>query len=1743
MELRRSVIILLATVVVTLQTVLSQGTAIGISGSSNYVNVPYSAALNPSDNFTVEFWARADGGAGGYRSPLSSQITDTVANGYYFYAGDNDQWQAWLGSVGTYHVLQGDAVVIGAWTHLALTFSSGTVSFYVNGRLAASSSSVTFYRNQYSPFRIGALGDAPGTYNWNGKIDEVRVWNAVRTAAQIRSAMHAVVPFDETGLVACFDLDEGTGTTTTDITGGFTGTFVNSPSWVTSTVPLGSGTTTSSNSFTSGTASLGTVSLSTSDAFDNAVDLVATAIDAPSNVSPGDSLNDLNDRYWVINAFGTPGTFSTNLTFTVPSSFAENGAVGAYTLYRRSGNSDGAWTSAVSTASAKTSTSLTFNGITAFSQFAIGSTAPASPQSLVVSDSSYPSVTLYWNQHAESDLLKYRVYRSTSPGATTLVDSTSGAADTSITFTDMSLGVRYYVRVTAVDSTYYESPYSAEVNVEPGYSGPPGVPLGFAATDSAETSIGVVWNQNVDPDIVKYRIYVGTTSGPTTATDSTTAANDTSATVSGLVESTTYYLRVTAVDSSYQESGYSNEIVVVTGDYTPPSSPQTLVVTDSTSVSIALRWSKNGEPDVSKYRIYSAKTSSPTTLIDSTLSASDTTALIDGLDTDSLYYFRITGVDSTGNESAYSNEVFASSHRTFVTATTPARHGIGAAYAATIQVTFSDTMVTSFFVDTTSFLVRGEASGRHKGSFGFSSGNTVVTFTPNAPFLAGEQVSVVVSSNLEDTHSKKITPYVWNFTVGVKATIGRFGSSESYSLGNSPTDLAMGDVNGDGRPDFAVAQEYSHDFPVFTNNGTGTFTSNSDLTVASSQYPQSTSLADVNNDGYGDLSGGNAINGYDNPVYLWTNDGDGTFTYYAYHGMGTSGFPDAIASGDLDGDGDLDQAVAVAGNQYDMFGYLVVLLNGGTGTYSGAVYTTGSTPRGIAFDDLNNDGFLDIAVPNADANTLSIFLNKGNGTFANKVDYSAGSQPRAVDIGDIDGDGDADVVVGNGYSTLVSVFKNNGNGTLAAKVDYYSGDNIYGVRLGDVDGDGDLDLFAANKDGSSISRFFNNGTGTFSLQPTSHYVWAARRVILADVNADSVLDIVGMGGELRIHFGNAPDTFAPVLGSVSPTDGAAIQYAHQDLGLFFDEEMKGQAGKYVRVYNVADSLIEQMEGNDPRITYSVNDVTIDLNAAFTTGSYYVLIDSGAVTDLSGNPFNGFHNSTDWNFSVQIVPIDTAYAATGVTGTSANVSGVVYPQGHSVTVRFLYKVGNGAYTDSVLASPSSASGDSATSVSASLTGLTGLTTYRYVVAVQSEDHYVRSAQKTFTTANEAFGSAVTFNGTGYAITGDVVTNATEYVTIEAWVKWDGTSSGTVQPIASNGDPGADGYGVYLFTNNKLAVLISGKAWMISDSVLTAGEWTHVAMVVQDSITWSLYKNGQSLVLGNDPPTYAIAPYTNFYVGGQNSAYKYRGAIDEVRVSNVARYTSNFSPPGDPFTLDSNTIALYHFDEGSGTSAADSSGNGFDLTLNGGTGWTDQVNPLPVELVSVKAEYRSQNSEVRLLWNTASEVDNVGWEVERREVSRQYAGTGRSGPTWAKIGFVEGAGTSTSPCQYEFIDRPFAGVQRFAYRLRQVDRSGAAHYTQEVEVAIEVPRMFALQQNYPNPFNPSTTINYSLESDGLVTLKVYDLLGREVATLVDDHQLAGVSHEVTFDASRLSSGMYLARLSADGKYLLKRMLLVK
>jgi sugar lactone lactonase YvrE len=185
-------------------------------------------------------------------------------------------------------------------------------------------------------------------------------------------------------------------------------------------------------------------------------------------------------------------------------------------------------------------------------------------------------------------------------------------------------------------------------------------------------------------------------------------------------------------------------------------------------------------------------------------------------------------------------------------------------------------------------------------------------------------------------------------------------------------------------------------------------------------------------------------------------------------------------------------------------------------------------------------------------------------------------------------------------------------------------------------------------------------------------------------------------------------------------------------------------------------------------------------------------------------------------------------------------------------------------------------------------------------------------------------------------------------------------------------------------------------------------------------------------------------------------------------------------------------------------------------------------LPVELASFTAKPASVG--IMLSWQTATEKNNAGFNIERSSDNAAFS----------NIGYVKGNGTTTQSHSYSFTDSKASG--EVYYRLKQTDYNGTVTYSKAVEVKAASPTVFTLSQNYPNPFNPSTTISYALPQAGNVTLKVYDVLGREVATLVNENKVAG-SYAAMFNADKFSSGTYFYKLQAGNFAQTKKMLLVK
>ena len=186
------------------------------------------------------------------------------------------------------------------------------------------------------------------------------------------------------------------------------------------------------------------------------------------------------------------------------------------------------------------------------------------------------------------------------------------------------------------------------------------------------------------------------------------------------------------------------------------------------------------------------------------------------------------------------------------------------------------------------------------------------------------------------------------------------------------------------------------------------------------------------------------------------------------------------------------------------------------------------------------------------------------------------------------------------------------------------------------------------------------------------------------------------------------------------------------------------------------------------------------------------------------------------------------------------------------------------------------------------------------------------------------------------------------------------------------------------------------------------------------------------------------------------------------------------------------------------------------------------PVPVELTSFTAS--TNNGTVTLKWNTATEINNRGFEVQRKS----------SGSDFGTVSFINGNGSTTETRNYSYSEKIQSGL--YSYRLRQVDYDGHSEFSKEVEVNVTASLTFSLNQNYPNPFNPATSISYSIAKSGLVKIAVYNTLGQQVKELVNEVKEAG-SYNVSFNASSLTSGTYFYKIETAQFSQVKKMVLMK
>ncbi len=425
---------------------------------------------------------------------------------------------------------------------------------------------------------------------------------------------------------------------------------------------------------------------------------------------------------------------------------------------------------------------------------------------------------------------------------------------------------------------------------------------------------------------------------------------------------------------------------------------------------------------------------------------------------------------------------------------------------------------------------------------------------------------------------------------------GTFDSPIVYTsnlLSIYTTSITVADFNGDGKPDLALTdlEGTSNAVAIVLGNGDGTF-QNPPLLYSAGLLPAAVVSLDVNGDGKPDLAvaGGYGVLSYFSLTTL-INRGDGTFANPA--NFPVLQFPYSAVVGDFNGDGHVD----IATTSFTQTGGVSVLLGKGDGTFQAHLDSpTGQFPTAVATGDFNGDGKVDLVVANTTPTSqlLSTLIGNGDGTFQNNISQTLSGILRSVAAGDFNGDGKLDVAAVIDGTNAVSIFLGHGDGSFAAPVQYPIGASS--LLIGDFNGDGKLDLAAAT--GNGIAILLGDGNGTFqpfSLVSSLSSVSPGDDLLdLADFNNDGKLDIVKctQTNIINVALGNGDGTFRQALGFQIP---AILNTESAVVGDF-----NGDGKPDLAFANQSSDVVTILFGNGDgtfqgHIEYSVPEVSNNLN--------------------------------------------------------------------------------------------------------------------------------------------------------------------------------------------------------------------------------------------------------------------------------------------------------------------------------------------------------------------------------------------------------------------------------------------------------------------------------------------------------------------------------------------------------------------
>ncbi|WP_324673674.1 FG-GAP-like repeat-containing protein [Hymenobacter sp. GOD-10R] len=498
----------------------------------------------------------------------------------------------------------------------------------------------------------------------------------------------------------------------------------------------------------------------------------------------------------------------------------------------------------------------------------------------------------------------------------------------------------------------------------------------------------------------------------------------------------------------------------------------------------------------------------------------------------------------------------ASAQAPVLTLTVPGRNANSASTTRNVTVGFSELLSNNASTQQALKVFSQQRGGRKAGPTTVQ-GNTI-TFDPTTDFVPGETVYGTVTAGAQSTTGVATKPYVFQFTTATSPSTAILSGTTEIPALNTYSDVTLGDIDGDGDLDLLTCYGTAAPAPggvvLRLNDGTGKFTGTKEVQVGTN--PNTVVLADVDSDGDLDILTLNSRNSVINStVSVRLNDGKGNFSGNQDASVGP--FPNSLAVGDLDGDGDLD--ILTANRNSPSANTLSVRLNDGNGTFSGTQEVpVAAISYSIVARDVDGDGDLDILSSNENS-TVSVHLNDGKANFSGSQEIPVSGYYKLA-VGDIDGDGDLDFVTAN-YLPLngsLSIRRNNGNGKFSGNQEIISG-SANALSLSDMDGDGDLDLVTTDYRPEAISVRLNDGTGTFGSSRSVPISGAPFNLALGDVNGDGSLDVAvptfGIPPSISVRLNILAPTGTLAVTSTSPARNALTAPRTTNVAATFNEAL------------------------------------------------------------------------------------------------------------------------------------------------------------------------------------------------------------------------------------------------------------------------------------------------------------------------------------------------------------------------------------------------------------------------------------------------------------------------------------------------------------------------------------------------------------------------------------------------------------